>query len=406
MVEDMDNYRSNGLSAHRVRVVLPSAPVNDATVHELEERMRSASRAESQAKAVRVEAAAELVLRRGLGLTEKTVRELSGQSTGRSRKEVETADKLADLPVTWDAFRDGKITFDHAQIIADTAGRVEIDEEELVDKASSQPVDVFARTARQHEQERSEDDGMSTLMKQRRSRKAWIRVARGNGMTVLHAEFDPVTGERVKTALAAKTRELWREEDPDHRPSTEQRMAYALADLICRPGDRKKAPITTLFLIADYDIGLRKIRDARLGDGTPMPVEVFKGLACRARILPAIFNSRGQPLWVGQGKRIATPAQRMALIARDRGCVGCGADPAWCQAHHVVHWAAEGPTDIDNLVLLCSRCHHRVHDEDWEVHQATRGEFVLQPPSPDNRRPLRIKTPRRRRRKSTTKLLR
>lgn len=402
----MDKHSSNGLSDHRVRLVLPSASVKDATAEELEERMRSASRAESQAKAVRVEAAAELVLRRGQGLTEKTVREHSGQSTGKSRKEVETAGKLKDLPGTSDAFRDGRITFDHAQIIADTAGRVEIDEEELVEKATSEPVDVFARTARQHEQERSEDDGMSTLKKQRRNRKAWIRIGWGDGMTVLHAEFDPVTGERVKTALAAKTRELWREEDPDHRPSTEQRMADALADLICRPGDRKKAPITTLFLIADYDIGMQQIRNARLGDGTPMPVDVFKDLACQARILPAIFNSRGQPLWVGLGRRTATPAQRMALIARDRGCVGCGADPAWCQAHHIVHWAADGPTDIDNLVLLCSRCHHRVHDEDWEVQQVRQGEYVLQPPSPDSRRPLPIRTPRRRRRKSTTKLLR
>ncbi|MYD40280.1 MAG: DUF222 domain-containing protein [Acidimicrobiia bacterium] len=402
----MVKHKSNGLSAHRVRLVLPSASVKDATSEELEERMRSASRAESQAQAVRVEAAAELVLRRGQSLTEKTVRSQSGQSTGKSRKEVETAGKLKDLPVTSDAFRKGKITFDHARIIADTAGRVEIDEEELVDKATSEPVDVFARTARQHEQEQSEDDGMSTLKKQRRSRNAWIRINRRDGMTVLHAEFDPVTGERVKTALAAKTRELWREEDRDHRPSTEQRMADALADLICRPGERKKAPVTTLFLIADYDIGLGQIRNARLGDGTPMPVEVFKDLACRAHILPAIFNSRGQPLWVGLGRRSATPAQRIALIARDRGCVGCGADPAWCQAHHIVHWAAEGPTDIDNLVLLCSRCHHRVHDEDWEVQQATQGEYVLQPPSPDNRRPLPIRTPRRRRRKSTTKLLR
>ena len=401
----MVRHGSIGPSAHRVRVVLPSASLNDATVEELEERMRSASRAESQAKAVRVEAAAELVRRRGQGITEKTVREQSGQSTHKSRKEVETAGKLKGLPVTSDAFRKGEITFDHAQIIADTAGRVEIDEEELVDKASSEPVDVFARTARQHEQERSGDDGMSTLKKQRRNRKAWIRVDKGAGMTVVHAEFDPVTGERVKTALSAKTKQLWREEDPDHRPSTEQRMADALADLICRPDGRKKAPNTTLFLIADYDIGLRQIRNARLGDGTPVPVEVFRDLACQARILPAIFNSRGQPLWVGLGRRIATPAQRMALIARDRGCVGCGADPAWCQAHHIVHWAADGPTDIDNLALLCSRCHHRVHDEDWEIQQAPQGEYVLQPPSPGNRRPLPIRKPRRRRRRPTAELL-
>ena len=399
----MEKRRSNRFSAHRVRVVLPTAPVKDANVEELEERMRSASKAESQAKAVRVEAAAELGRRRGQGVAENTVREQSGQSARNSRKEVETAGKLKDLPVTSDAFREGKITFGHAQIIADTAGRVEIDEQELVDKASSEPMDVFARTARKHEQERSGDDGMSTLKRQRRNRKAWIRMDRGTGMTVLHAELDPITGERVKTALSAKTNQLWREEDPKHRPSTEQRMVDALADLLCQPEDRKKKPpITTLFLIADYDIGLQQIRNARLGDGTPMPVEVFKDLACQARIVPAIFNTRGQPLWVGLGKRLATPAQRMALIARDRGCVGCGADPAWCQAHHVVPWAADGPTDIDNLCLLCSRCHHRVHDEGWQIQRIPDGEHLFQPPPRGSRRPLPIRTPRSRSRHRRT----
>jgi len=56
------------LSAHRVRGVLPSESLNDATMEELEERMRSASRAESQAKTARVEAAAEIVRRRGQGI--------------------------------------------------------------------------------------------------------------------------------------------------------------------------------------------------------------------------------------------------------------------------------------------------------------------------------------------------
>ena len=155
-----------------------------------------------------------------------------------------------------------------------------------------------------------------TLKRQRRNRKAWIRVDRGSGMTVLHAELDPITGERVRTVLSARTNQLWREEDPRRRPSTEQRMAAALAGLICGPDDRKKKPSsTTLLLIADCDIGLQQIRNARLGDGTPMPVEVFKDPACQARIVPAIFNTRGQPLWVGLGKRLATPAQRMALIA-------------------------------------------------------------------------------------------
>ena len=398
----------NGLSGNRAGFVPPSMPVGKASLEGLQERMRSASQVEAQAAAVRAEAAAEYQHRVGQSRAEKTLREESGQSTRKSRAEVETGAKLRDLSHTSDAFRKGKISFDHARIIAKTAERVQIDEKDLVGKATSQPVDVFAHTARKHEQERSGDDGVSRLKQQRQDRGAWIKTDPGSGMTVLHARFDPITGARVKNALSQKINQLWRAEDPKRRPSTTQRMADALAELLCRTGDQESAPRgTSLVLIAHYDTVLQQIKDARLGDGTPIPVEAFKDMACQAKILPAIFDSKGQPLWVGRSRRRASSAQKMLLIARDRGCVGCGADPTWCQAHHIVPWAAEGPTDIDNMCLLCSRCHHRVHDEGWEIHQNPGGEHVLQPPPVGNRRSLPIKThrPRRRRRKPTTKLL-
>lgn len=388
-------------AAHRMRAVLPSGSVRGASVEQLKERMRSATRVESQARAVRVEAAAELKRRQGQAKTEKTVREQSGQSARGSRGEVETADRLKDLPGTRRAFGDGEITYGHAKIIADTGGRVPIDEQELLDRAKKEPVDVFARTAREHERQRSADDGVSKLASQRRARKAGIRIDSSDGMTVLWARFDPITGARVKNMLSAKTNQLWREEDPKDRPSSGQRMADALADLICQPpGGKRKVPKTALMLIAHYDSEGQTIRDATLADGTPVPVAVFRDMACReGKIVPAVFDTRGQPLWVGLGKRLATPAQRMALIARDRRCVGCGVDPAWCQAHHVIPWEAQGPTDIDNLVLLCSRCHHQVHDENWQVRRTPHGKHVLQPPSREHR----ISTTTHGRRKTITK---
>lgn len=259
--------------AHRVRIVLPSASVGTGSVDQLKERMRSATRVESQARAVRVEAAAELKRRQGQSKTEQTVREQSGQTARGSRAEVETAQKLKNLPGVKKAFGDGEITFGHAKIIADTAGRVEIDEQELVERAKVEPVDVFARTAREHEQQRSEDDGLSRLEAQRRARKAGIRVDTTDGMTVLWARFDPITGARIKNMLSSKTNQLWRKEDPKVRPTTKQRMADALAELICQPpgeGKKAKAPRTNLLLIAHYDIEGQKIRDATLADGTPI----------------------------------------------------------------------------------------------------------------------------------------
>lgn len=398
-VESWNGRAVGGMSGNQVRVVLPSVPVREASLAGLKEQMRSASRAKAQAEALRVQAAAEYSRRMGQKAAERTLREESGQSSNGSRLEVELAGKLKDLPDTRKAFEDGEITFDHAKIIANTAGRADIDEQELVNRAKEEPVDVFARTARKHEQEKSEDDGMSRLEGQRRARKAGIKTDPTNGMTVLWARFDPITGTRIKNMITAKTNQLWREEDPKARPTTEQRMADALAELLCRSGGGKKgkAPSTDLLLIAHYDTGDQKIRDATLADGTPVPVALFQDMACQGKVVPAIFDTKGQPLWVGLGKRLATPAQRLALIARDRRCVGCGADPAWCQAHHVIPWRAEGPTDIDNLCLLCSRCHHQVHDEGWQIRQTPTGKHVLQPPSSRHRPPLPIKTHHRRR---------
>jgi hypothetical protein len=389
--------------------VPPDLPVKEASLSDLKEQIRSVSRVKAQAEALRARAAAEFAKRAGDSLAEKTLREQSGQSTRGTRAELETANKLQDLPTTAEALDEGEITSGHARIIAKAAEGVNIDEEELVGKAKREPVDVFAHTARRHAQQQSADDGMSVLQQQRRQRRGWIRTDRGSGMIILHAEFDPIRGAQIKSALSKKTDDLWRDEDPNTRPTTAQRMADALAELLCRPASKNgKRVETTVVLVAQYDVINRQLHEATLGDGTPIPIEAFKDLACQAKILPAIFDRKGQALWVGMGRRIANYAQRMALIARDRGCVGCGADPAWCQAHHIIPWAADGPTDIENLCLLCSKCHHRVHDEQWEITQTPQGQHVLQTPFRNNRRALPIKndpTPAGGRRKPTTRLL-
>lgn len=38
-------------------------------------------------------------------------------------------------------------------------------------------------------------------------------------------------------------------------------------------------------------------------------------------------------------------------------------------AHHIKWWKRDaGPTDLDNALLLCVACHHRIHDEGWDIH--------------------------------------
>jgi predicted restriction endonuclease len=41
--------------------------------------------------------------------------------------------------------------------------------------------------------------------------------------------------------------------------------------------------------------------------------------------------------------------------------------PTYTEAHHVQPWQDGGPTEPQNLVLLCGWHHHRVHDQHWTL---------------------------------------
>jgi hypothetical protein len=52
-----------------------------------------------------------------------------------------------------------------------------------------------------------------------------------------------------------------------------------------------------------------------------------------------------------------------AESGRDRTCTfpGCSKPATWCDAHHLIHWADGGPTDVEHAALLCQRRHTVVH---------------------------------------------
>ena len=373
----MHNATTNGAAAHQAVLLPPAAPLSEATTEQLQHRIKSTIRVQNQAAAIRAQAITELRRREGPEITETVLREEGLLARGKAKSELETARQLQSLPKTREGLEKGEISPDNARIIAGASQRGPIDEEELAEIARTQSPDKFAGTVRRHERDRSPDDGESRLKRQRSGRFASIKKDADDGMTVLYGRFDPVTGARIETALSAKMGELWRAEDPGNRVTAGQRMADALEHLLTGPrtGKHRRPQDVKLLLIADYDTLNKQVRDGRLGDETPVPPGELRRLACDAQILPAIFGGASQPLDLGWARRTANGAQRAALIARDRACVGCGAKAAWCQAHHIIHWADGGPTNLDNMVLLCSRCHHRVHDNDWQVRKTPTGKY-------------------------------
>ena len=247
--------------------------------------------------------------------------------------------------------------------------------------------------------------------KRRRERRQVSWKHEPDGMFKLFGTFDPVTGARIETALTSTANRLWHGEDPKNRATAKQRLADALEILVTNGGTGNgsaaahgngssaghvrttcAAQGVDLLVIADYDTVAGQLANPRLGDGTPLSPQELVRLACDANILPALFDRKGQPLWLGRARRHASAGQRAALTARDKGCIGCGAGANWCQAHHIQHWEHGGTTDIDNLCLLCSHCHHhQVHTNGAQIARASDGRLTLT--HPDKRPPPRPPPP-------------
>ena len=95
----------------------------------------------------------------------------------------------------------------------------------------------------------------------------------------------------------------------------------------------------------------------------PIGHETARRLACDAGVTRLLTDPAGLPLDVGREQRTATAAIRRSLEQRDGHCVftGCTVPAAYCDIHHVIHWAHGGDTDVGNAALLCERHHTKVH---------------------------------------------
>ena len=104
----------------------------------------------------------------------------------------------------------------------------------------------------------------------------------------------------------------------------------------------------------------RRARAAALHLGPLLSDDDRRYLTCDATC-EVWFERHGQVIGSGRATRTVNRRLRRALEHRDRCCVvpGCGATRG-LHAHHIRHWEDGGPTELDNLVLVCPY-HHRLH---------------------------------------------
>jgi hypothetical protein len=120
-------------------------------------------------------------------------------------------------------------------------------------------------------------------------------------------------------------------------------------------------------------------------EGNPAPVsqETIDRLICTNGAVELSFDPDGQPLNLGREERLFTQAQRLALAARDGGCIwgDCSKPSSQTEAHHLEQWAKDhGSTDIRLGVLLCPPHHLLLHNQGWQILEHN-GTYWLRPPA-------------------------
>jgi 5-methylcytosine-specific restriction endonuclease McrA len=292
---------------------------------------------------------------------------------------VRLARRLEVLPATLAAFEAGKISRQHAQVIADafTPDRAE---------ALAGLEEIFATAARRLNPKDlagvvkvavdaiDGDDGAGDDADQ--AAKNRLHASLVGGRVRLDGTLDKESGELVMAALDAMQAKLKRDDDSRHRSA---KQADAFVE-ICRQSlahdhtkvSKRRRGLPHLSVIADLqafepdhpDLIADVRREAEhVG---PLSRSTLERLACDCEISRVITDGPSVIIDVGRATRTVSDKLWRALVARDRHCQGpdCDRPPAFCEAHHVWYWTRGGPTNLANLKLLCWQHHRQQHAHD------------------------------------------
>jgi len=339
----------------------------------------------------------------------------NGMRSSREQRAAAGRENVCDrLPDVEDALAGGSIAAGHVDAIATASARLTDDERtrfdahaaSLLDQATAESVDEFAKTCNDLARAVQHDEGESKLNEQRRNNRVSHRVDQHTGMHHIHAELDPETGTRVITAIRATVNSL-RHRKTGHSPvdrtgastedasdpesqrdeiiaralhvvrdrtddarSSDELMVDAFVELVtgARSVDRRIPEISVLIDYQTLVGGLHERSCCETCSGDLLPPETIRRMCCDGGIIPIVFGGHGEVLDMGRKRRLATPEQRTALRAMYPTCVipGCTATFDRTEIHHVDEWTGHvGETNLNRLVPVCAHDHHRIHEGGW-----------------------------------------
>ncbi len=201
-------------------------------------------------------------------------------------------------------------------------------------------------------------------------------TVRPDGSSTAHGELSAELTERLLCAFDALAGPRPETEGVKDPRTAGQRRHDALLDLLDLVQRAEVLPqvngvAATIILTVDVEDFVAGTGLVRTGHGAFVPTqEAVRWAGGDTRTQTVILDRSVKSVTAyGSAHRIFTEGQRLAMIARDKGCSfpGCDRPPQWCQAHHITEWIDHGPTSLDNGTLLCGHHHRNFERLGWTV---------------------------------------
>ncbi len=299
-----------------------------------------------------------------------------GTNQRTAQEQLRVAKALDDLPQTSAAFTTGELSYSRVRAITRVAAADT--EDQLIERARHCTGSQLEQIVRDYIQIDAADEGEPPLPPPELNQ----RMCR-DGRTVLALKLGHADAELVWKAVHAA---LTADED---RPVAERRadalVAVADSYLGSVPADRSGADRTQVVVHRqkhscshlDEADPCPTDSSSHLDNGTPIHPTERRRLECDATTItidnefPADTHSKHGPAKRSRNSAGVSEGMRRDLQRRDDSrCQwpGCGTQH-YLHAHHIRHREHGGPTELDNLILLCGHHHRVLHREGFNIDQ-------------------------------------
>lgn len=311
-----------------------------------------------------------------------------GVSAGEGRRKERRAEAIEHAPSFGEALAEGRIGAEHVDALAsattklDESVKAELFDtvDELLADATGMSPEQFARSCRDRVRRLERDQGIDRNRRQRNDTFLSRRLDAASGMIegrfAFHPELaDQVFGavDREVASMVAAGERSGEAEFVERRVDRNRLAAEALGRLVARGHDRVRPMAADITYVVDHHTAttqrLHEHSICETGSGLPVPPTSIARSLCDGTVTPVIVDANGVVLDAGRSIRHPNRHQRRALRAMYRTCAIGDCDVAFdrCEIHHVHPWELGGRTDLADLLPVCSRHHHLVHELGWRL---------------------------------------